>query len=99
MRFYAIIYDLRQPDRKYDDLYEGIKGLVGEGCWQHPMESFWVVAVSEFSTWDTDAMYETLRQHIDKNDSLFITMIDDRKHQGWMPISFWNWLKEKREQQ
>ena len=63
------------------------------------MESFWVMAISDYSIRDKEAMYKTLRQYIDDNDSLFITRIDSMEHQGWMPKSFWNWFKEKREQQ
>lgn len=99
MIFYAITYNLRQPGRKYDELYEGIKKLAGDSNWQHPMESFWVMAISDYSNRDIEAMYKTLRQYIDDNDSLFITRIDCMEHQGWMPKSFWNWFKEKREQQ
>ena len=90
---------LRQPGRKYDELYEGIKKLAGDSNWQHPMESFWVMAISDYSIRDKEAMYKILRQYIDDNDSLFITRIDSMEHQGWMPKSFWNWFKEKREQQ
>ena len=99
MKFFAINYDLRQPGRKYDELYDAIKEMAGEGNWQHPMESFWVVAFSDYSFESANNIYETLRHHIDDNDSLFISMIDGTEHQGWMPKSFWNWFKEKRGQQ
>lgn len=98
MRFFSVTYDLRQPGRKYDELYEGIKMLAGEGNWQHPMESFWVIAISDYSAKDTETMYGALRPFIDDNDSLFITRIDNVEHQGWMPKIFWNWFKEKRGQ-
>lgn len=99
MKFYAITYDLRQPGRKYDELYEEIKEQAGDSNWQHPMESFWVIAVSEYSPKDKETMYKALRQYIDDNDSLFITRIDNTEHQGWMPKNFWNWFKEKIVQQ
>jgi len=98
VRFFSITYDLRQPGRKYDELYEGIKKLVGEGNWQHPMESFWVIAISDYSTNNSETMFGLLRQYIDDNDSLFITRIDNTDHQGWMPMNFWNWFKEKKVQ-
>lgn len=97
MKFFAIIYDLRQPGRNYNDLYDAIKELAGDGNWQHPMESFWTVSVSEFSQKNAESMYEFLRRHIDDNDSLFISRIDNAEHQGWMPKNYWNWFKEKRE--
>ena len=97
MKFFAITYDLRQPERNYNGLYDAIKELAGEGNWQHPMESFWVVSISEFSSKTVESMYDFLRQHIDDNDSLFISRIDSTEHQGWMPKNFWNWFKERRE--
>lgn len=97
MSFFAIIYDLRQPERNYYGLYDAIKELAGDGNWQHPMESFWVVSISDFSSKTVESMYEFLRQHIDDNDSLFISRIDNSEHQGWMPKNFWNWFREKRE--
>jgi hypothetical protein len=99
VKFFAIVYDLRQPGRKYDELYAAIKETAGDDKWQHPMESFWVVAFSDYSDWDTESLYNTLRKYIDDNDSLFITRIDSIKHQGWMPKSFWAWFKENREKQ
>ena len=98
MLFYAITYDLRQPGRKYDELYEGIKNLVGDGNWQHPMESFWVLSISSYSTITADQIYTNLRQFIDDNDSLFVTIIDEKAHQGWMPKNFWDWFISKRSQ-
>lgn len=98
MKFFAIIYDLRQPGRKYDELYDGLKRMAGEGNWQHPMESFWVIAISDYSVKSAETIYHALRQYIDDNDSLFITRIDYTEHQGWMPKNFWNWFNEKRGQ-
>jgi hypothetical protein len=97
VKFFAIIYDLRQPERNYNGLYDAIKELAEDGNWQHPMESFWVVSISDFSNKTVESMYEFLRQHIDDKDSLFISRIDSTEHQGWMPKNFWNWFKEKRE--
>ena len=98
MKFFAITYDLRQPERNYNELYDAIKRLAGEGNWQHPMESFWIVSISEFSQKNVESMYDFLRQRIDDNDSLFISRIDSTEHQGWMPKNFWIWFKEKSEQ-
>ena len=97
MKLFAIIYDLRQPGRKYNELYDAIKVIAKETNWQHPMESFWVVAVSDYSIWDANKIYEELRKHIDANDSLFVVRIDGAERQGWMPKNFWTWLKEKTE--
>lgn len=96
VKFFAIIYDLRQPGRNYNGLYDAIKEMAGDGNWQHPMESFWSVAISEYSSMSVEDMYSILRQNIDDNDSLFISRMNVDEHQGWMPKSFWAWVKEKR---
>lgn len=95
MNLYTITYDLRQPERKYNELYDAIKNVAGVGNWQHPMESFWVIAVSSYSTTTAESIYDNLRPYIDVNDSLFVTKIDQVDRQGWMPKSFWEWIKEK----
>ncbi len=95
MKLFSITYDLRQPGRKYNELYDAIKTLVGEGNWQHPMESFWVVAFSQFSSYTANMIYETLRPYIDDNDSLFVSAIEKATSQGWVPKSFWEWTNEK----
>lgn len=99
MRIFAVIYDLRQPDRKYIELYEAIKTTAGDGNWQHPMESFWVIALSDYGYRDANNLYEEFRKYVDENDSLFVVRIDQSDRQGWMPKSFWNWIKEKKENQ
>jgi hypothetical protein len=95
VKLFAITYDLRQPGRKYNELYDAIKTLAGEGNWQHPMESFWVVAISNYSYRDANSIYEEFRKYIDENDSLFVVRIDQSERQGWMPKNFWTWMKEK----
>ena len=96
MKLFAVTYDLRQPGRKYNELYDAIKNVAGEGNWQHPMESFWVLAFSTLSSHDSNELYEEFRKYIDANDSLFVVRIDDSERQGWMPKSFWDWMKEKK---
>ncbi len=95
MNFYAITYDLRQPGRNYSSLYDAIKELAGAGNWQHPMESFWVIAVSENSFSAAD-IYDKLREHTDDNDSIIVLQMSG-DYKGWMPMTLWNWIKEKRD--
>lgn len=98
MKFYTIIYDLRQPGRKYNELYDAIKA-VGEGNWQHPMESFWVVALSDYSSRNANNLYDEYRKYIDDNDSLIVNRMDITEYQGWMPKSFWEWINENKNKQ
>lgn len=97
MKFYAITYDLRQPGRKYNDLYDAIKTTSGDGNWLHPMESFWVIACGEFSEVNANKVYESLRGFIDDNDSILVTRLEFVDYQGWMPKSLWEWIKEKKD--
>lgn len=89
-RIFLIVYDLRNPEQNYSELYEVIKGL---GCsWAHPLESTWVIKTRN----DTDSastMYRKLKPIIDTKDSLFIVEITGRQRQGWLQKSFWEWLK------
>lgn len=97
MKFYAIIYDLRQPGRRYDELYDAIKSVAGDGNWQHPMESFWVLAISDYLCLDdANDIYNRLREYIDSSDSLIVCRMDMADNQGWMPNRFWNWIKEQK---
>jgi len=96
VKLYAVIYDLRQPGRKYNELYDAIKAAAGNGNWQHPMESFWVLAFSEFSQEDAKSLCISLQKHIDENDSIMVCKIES-DYEGWMPKSFWEWIKMQKE--
>jgi len=95
MKLFSITYDLRQPGRKYNELYDAIKDLAGPGNWQHPMESFWMVAFPQYSDDIANMLYSNLRPYIDDNDSLFISAFEQNNNQGWMPKSFWQWITDK----
>lgn len=88
MNVYLISYDLRKPGQNYTPLYDAIKAY---GDWQHPMESLWAV----YAGGDADSISDNLRKHLDDNDCLFVARLADRDRQGWMPRSFWEWLKDK----
>lgn len=92
VKFYTVTYDLRQPGRKYNELYDAIKSIAGDGNWQHPMESFWVMAFSEFSLENSNSIFEKLRMHIDANDSIIVCRMELADSQGWLPKSFWDWI-------
>ena len=91
MKLFSITYDLKQPGRNYTELYDTIKLLAGEGKWQHPLESCWIIKVGETVT--VDAVTERLRATMDVNDSVFVVDITGRSYQGWLPRSFWEWMR------
>lgn len=85
---FLITYDLKRPGQSYSELYEAIKNL---GDWQHPLESTWMVKVSNFTF--AQSIYEALRPQIDENDLLFIVDITNQNYQGWLSKTVWTWLK------
>ena len=84
---YSISYDLRQPGRNYDDLYDAIKSAPG---WAHAMDSLWFISTNE----SVDVWSDRLRQVIDQNDWLFVVDITGQPRQGWREESTWEWLKK-----
>ena len=86
--FYIITYDLRTPGKDYTSLYAAIKMLTSE--WKHPIESTWVVRTDK----NANVIYNSLRETLDRNDRIFITKIDPSDKQGWMDVTFWNWINQ-----
>lgn len=83
-----ITYDLKQPDRDYETLYEAIKQC-GD-MWWHYMESVWMIHTDL-----TPAQcFERLHPNIDANDYLFLVDITNQARQGWLPKDAWSWLKQ-----
>ena len=87
-KIFLITYDLKIPGQDYTKLYEGIKDL---GEYIHPLESTWFVRVEDNHV--AADINNRLHALMDKNDSLFVVDITDQNRQGWMPKSFWTWLK------
>lgn len=86
---YLIIYDLRNPGRDYNSLYDAIKGLSNN--LQHPLESTWFVAST--GTLTAQTIFDRLKPYMDDNDNLFIVnMNNPADRQGWMPKTFWQWF-------
>lgn len=83
-----ITYDLKQPDRNYEPLYEAIKQC--GTMWWHYMESVWVIRTSLTPS----ECFDRLHTNIDSNDYLFVVDITNQPRQGWLPKEAWNWLKQ-----
>lgn len=94
MKTFIITYDLKQPDRNYSSLYDAIKSLAGKDNWQHPLESVWIIHVSSNDI-TADTIFQLIHEQMDNDDSLFIAEISQQDRQGWLPQSFWEWMKEK----
>lgn len=84
---YSISYDLKKPDRDYDDLYKTIKSAPG---WAFAMDSFWFISTRE----SVESWSDKLRGVMDANDWLFVVDITRQPCQGWMNKDTWKWLEE-----
>lgn len=84
---YAINYDLKQPGRNYEKLYEAIKSC---GAWWHYLESTWLVDTSL----DATAVWERLAPLVDKNDFVLVMGVT-RDYQGWLPKDAWDWVNSR----
>ena len=92
MKLFLITYDLKQPGRNYTELYDLIKSIAGDEMWQHPLESSWVVKLQDSVT--VDEITTRIREVMDSKDSLFVIDITGKSYQGWLPRSFWDWMKQ-----
>lgn len=83
---YLVAYDLKKPDRNYDDLISGLKSF---GTWWHQTGSVWVIVTSK----TTADVRDYLRQFMDSNDKLFVVQIQ----KNWAAVGFstdeYNWIK------
>ncbi len=73
---YLISYDLRNPDRDYQKLYDKLDQLDAVGL----LGSVWIVDVDEKSA---ERVLERLRRFIDKNDRLLIVRFVKNNLAGW----------------
>lgn len=88
---YLIIYDLREPDRDYNTLYEAIRSLSDD--LQHPLQSTWFVYNPSGNSLE---IYNKLKVCIGENDHfIVVNMNNPADREGWMPKSFWKWIKSK----
>lgn len=84
---YSINYDLKQPGRNYDGLYEAIKNC---GAWWHFLGSTWLLDTNL----DTKAIWNRLAPHVDKNDFVLVIGVT-RDYQGWLPQAAWDWINSR----
>lgn len=84
---FCVSYDLRAPERNYEDLYNAIKSF---GTWWHQTESVWFIASNKGAS----DIRDYLIQYTDSNDKLFV--IEVKKHWGGKGFTTeeYNWLRE-----
>ena len=86
MATYIISYDLEQPGRNYDALYERIKSY---GTWAHIVESTWAVVTDQTAV----QVRDYLRGAMDNNDRIFV--VKSGVEAAWYRVRCEDsWLKE-----
>jgi hypothetical protein len=86
MNKYLITYDLKNKGiRNYEGLYVAIKSM---GSWWHYLDSTWIIKTSL----NSQQIWNTLGQHLLKNDHILVVKIDNYDRWGWLPHDAWVWL-------
>lgn len=80
-----ITYDLQKPHQDYANL---IKAIEGYGNYAHILKSTWLIRTTK----SAQQVYEELSPFLDTNDFIFVTGVDERNQQGWLPKKFWDWI-------
>ena len=88
---YLISYDIDERLSDYSSLKEAIKSY---GDYQHPMETVWFIRVDEDIS--VNEVADRLRSYLHYDDDhIFVVEIPRGiPRQGWLPKSFWKWLKK-----
>ena len=84
---YMISYDLKAPNRNYDDLYAILKTAES---WWHYLESTWLIYTSD----GIEAWQMKIKSAIDNNDSFIIVNVTKQPRNGWLPKKAWEWIRE-----
>lgn len=86
MACYIVSYDLRQPGRNYNALYEALRTY---NQWARVNESVWAIVTPSSAV----QVRDHLAQHVDANDRLFV--IKSGVEAAWRnSICKSEWLKE-----
>jgi hypothetical protein len=55
----------------------------------------WVICTNK----DADTWYSRLKEFVQPGGKLFICKLDISDRQGWMPRTFWDWLRQRQASQ
>jgi hypothetical protein len=83
-----VTYDLNNPGQKYQRVIQAIKSM---GDWCHCLESTWLLRTSL----SAEQVATRLRQQMDGNDKLLVTVFSPHNSQGWLSQEVWNWINRR----
>jgi predicted AlkP superfamily pyrophosphatase or phosphodiesterase len=86
MPMVLVSYDLNAPSKDYKALYDRLESYNG---WSRLMDSTWVIFTSHG---EAQSVARDLIAVIDKNDSLFTSIVNPGQFSGWMEDAKWTWL-------
>lgn len=83
---FLVSYDLKAPNRNYDDLYATLKTAK---AWWHYLESTWLLYTDDgICEWQ-----KKIKCVIDDNDSFIVIDITKQERNGWLPKKAWEWIR------
>lgn len=85
-----ITYELKDPDRNYSPLFTEIEEL---GPAVHFLKDSWWVQVDD--SIELEEILNTLRIHMGEGDLIHLIDITDKKTNGWLARTSWDWLKQR----
>ena len=83
---FIVTYDLKKPDRDYEDLVKGLKSF---GTWWHQTGSAWLIVTNK----STLEVRDYLKQFIDSNDQLFVAQLQKNWAASGFTSKEYDWLK------
>jgi len=85
---FQISYELKNSDKSYSDLFTAIENL---GSSVHFLRDAWWVEPNEAITVDT--IVDLLRNYMSEGDRIHVIDITNKKTNGWLARTSWDWLK------
>ena len=86
-----VSYDLKTPNKNYEDLYATLKTA---DSWWHYLESTWLL----YTTSSVDDWQKKIKNIIDDNDNFIVVDITGCTRNGWLPKKAWEWIRRHESQ-
>ena len=86
-----ITYELKDSDKNYSDLFAAIESLGNSSI--HILKDSWWVDIND--SLKLEDILNILKVHMGENDLIHIIEITDKKTNGWLAHTSWDWLKKR----
>ena len=85
-----VTYELKDPDKNYSDLFAAIEKL---GSAIHFLKDSWWVEVDD--SLKLEDVLGRLKDHMGENDLIHLIDITNKKTNGWLARTSWDWLQQR----